>query len=430
MEQKLNISFKKLGFMKSIKFKLLAIVVISSFIGAPVSGFIQSFLSINGIVSGAVFSSVSLIIQILTIPVLVVVFSHYFITKRIDRMNKVLAEVDRGNFITYKDKWDDEIGRLANNISFLSTNLKDYMKDTHAQSNKVYEHSQNFKNSFDILGQKNAEQNQLLDSFHKSNQDVVQVFDKTSMILQEVSSTIEMNSSTLQKVNDRSIASSELAVESQTALKDISEQFQTIQEESKETAHLIRGLNDKMKEIEQVIDIIKGIADQTNLLALNASIEAARAGEHGKGFSVVAGEVRKLAEHSILATNNISQIIESVNQDVQQVVVSMKDNREEINEGGKMFFGVHGNLDRVLEHMKGFAEEINEMAGTMEELTASSQEIASMMVDSKGLIEKNSEQLNDFQSIQSEVDQTIQTGGTDVERLVRQARKLEEGMEL
>lgn len=68
-------------------------------------------------------------------------------------------------------------------------------------------------------------------------------------------------------------------------------------------------MNSESNEIAQLVNIITNISDQTNLLALNAAIEAARAGEHGKGFTIVAEEVRKLAEESAKAAKNIIEIV-------------------------------------------------------------------------------------------------------------------------
>lgn len=78
------------------------------------------------------------------------------------------------------------------------------------------------------------------------------------------------------------------------------------------------------KNIDTIVDTIRGIADQTNLLALNASIEAARAGEFGRGFAVVADEVRKLASHSSIATQNITQVIEENGKSIRDIDERLK----------------------------------------------------------------------------------------------------------
>ncbi|WP_347989770.1 methyl-accepting chemotaxis protein [Methylomonas sp. AM2-LC] len=100
-----------------------------------------------------------------------------------------------------------------------------------------------------------------------------------------------------------------------------------------ETAERIGRLQDGSRNIHEVINLIKGIADQTNLLALNAAIEAARAGEQGRGFAVVAEEVRNLAKHTTKAAVDVSRMVNEVQEETYQVVISMEQVQPMIDTG-------------------------------------------------------------------------------------------------
>jgi methyl-accepting chemotaxis protein len=122
------------------------------------------------------------------------------------------------------------------------------------------------------------------------------------------------------------------AQELKTSIVEISRQIsvardvvQKTQTRSVRTEEQVTALADKVKAIGSVVEIINGIAAQTNLLALNATIEAARAGEAGKGFTVVASEVKALANQTTSATEEIRQNIEAVRQATQEAVVSVRD---------------------------------------------------------------------------------------------------------
>ncbi len=122
-------------------------------------------------------------------------------------------------------------------------------------------------------------------------------------------------------------------------------------------------LNEKAGNINQVVTTITKVADQTNLLSLNAAIEAEKAGEYGRGFSVVASEIRRLADQTAVATYDIEQTVKEIQSAVSAGVMGMDKFSEEVRRGIGEVQHAGGELTQIIQHVQTLAprvEAVNE----------------------------------------------------------------------
>lgn len=158
-----------------------------------------------------------------------------------------------------------------------------------------------------------------------------------------------------------------------TKLKD---QSLAVGTSNEETVRVTKRLSDRADAVQNIIGSILAISAQTNLLALNASIEAARAGEAGKGFAVVADEIRKLAEQTKDASNQITDIINDLIEDVQNATTSIHHTSESIGEQGNMIEQTKDNFEEISKEVKALSDSITQTNRAMENIIEATGAIA------------------------------------------------------
>ncbi len=150
----------------------------------------------------------------------------------------------------------------------------------------------------------------------------------------------------------------------------------------------VSDLGAKSAQIGQIIKVINGIADQTNLLALNAAIEAARAGEHGRGFAVVADEVRKLAERTQSATEEVSRSISDIQSGTGNAVTSMATTRERVAGGVTHARSAGESLMEIVEGSTGVSAAIRDIAAAAEQQSQACEHVSESLEHISALSEK------------------------------------------
>jgi PAS domain S-box-containing protein len=163
------------------------------------------------------------------------------------------------------------------------------------------------------------------------------------------------------------------------SVRDTSEAMVRINSAVEQTAEKMRTLGKRSTEISEIIDLIKDIAVQTNLLSLNAAIQAAHAGDAGLGFSVVADEIRKLAERSAFATKNVSHLIKGIQSETLEALSAMENGMKEVKSGSVLAEQSRQALQDISEVVEQSVQLIEEISIGSEEQARVTRNLASAM---------------------------------------------------
>jgi methyl-accepting chemotaxis protein len=161
----------------------------------------------------------------------------------------------------------------------------------------------------------------------------------------------------------------QVAQQGVSAAEQANEAMRSVSDSSQAVTEAIRELSNKSEQIGAIVQTITGIADQTNLLALNAAIEAARAGEQGRGFAVVAEEVRKLAEESQHAAQEIGKLIGAIQGETTRAVGVVDDGAKRTQDGARVVEQTRAAFQRI-------DTAVEDMTARIEQIAAAGQQIA------------------------------------------------------
>jgi methyl-accepting chemotaxis protein len=240
---------------------------------------------------------------------------------------------------------------------------------------------------------------------------------KTSQIAaaaEELTVTIGEISRNAESAAGSSRASAQTATEGGTVMRSAAQTMERIAAASSSVSEKMSSLAVRSEEIGKVISVIQEISEQTNLLALNAAIESARAGEHGRGFAVVAGEVRRLAERTRSATEEIAGTIHSIQDETRQTLDVMRQSEAAVQTGIAETTDARKNLDSIIASSSNVEQQVQLIATAATEQTSAAGEISHSAAEISQLAEESTrgaeqavEALNNLSSLAASLDSMV-----------------------
>lgn len=232
--------------------------------------------------------------------------------------------------------------------------------------------------------QLNQLHNYLNDAMRRLEENSTQVEMQTEQAAsasQQISATVNEMAQRTTDVGNATQAAYQSARNGATVIVASADNMRRLSQLIQDTHTQVTALTQSSGKVTSIIDVINGLADQTNLLALNAAIEAARAGEAGRGFSVVADEVRSLAQKTVAATTDIAVIVNELRQQTQQMDSLMVSGLSLAEQGERSSGEVALAIDGITGSMERLSAEMSQVVVAIEQISNTTEEIAAKVED-------------------------------------------------
>jgi len=356
---------------------------------------------------------------------------YFIINSLVKAIKKVLVVVDSvANADLTKEikmKRKDELGDLAKGVNKMTSNLKKLLI---VISNSSLENISAVEEISQISNLNNESMSGFVETFKEVNADLNE---QEELILNVKGSIEEIGiaagniSESSTEVNQYTYETKEITTKGMNAVEEAINAMKKIKSEVNDIKSVEMILIDKLKSIEDFVKMINLITEQTSLLSLNASIEAARAGEAGKGFAVVASEIKKLAEQSAVAANDINTMVSSLKQQADSVNNKIDEGVKQTDEGVEITLKAGEALEKVLESVNSINDMMGNITAATEEQSATTavsiEQMESLLKTSTGLTKS----VND---LSDESDERLQATKEIDQGLVKISENIEEQQNL
>ena len=297
----------------------------------------------------------------------------------LENMAGAAQEVAKGNLAIVPPQMDrdDEIGQLHNSLLTMVKNLRELIQKTAQTSEQLAAASQELTASADQSAQGAQSAAEAIVKITGSTVEQNEVVDQSFKTVDDITHAINDITAGISDVSAATHRAETATVEGQQGLSVAVKGMSILDQSAKDVSGAVTALYESSKRISEIVEMITEIAGQTNLLALNAAIEAARAGEQGRGFAVVAEEVRKLAEQSETAAQEITGLITENANRIEDTFKVMQQQKEHVGEGVKQVNQAGEQFDRIAGVVSELTEKVDAILKSTDGIKAGSERMVS-----------------------------------------------------
>ena len=353
--------------------------------------------AINGRNKLLITEAIKLLINIITMILIALVISGR-IVKPIKDLAAMLKELSTsGGDLTKRIQIStgDEIEELGNNVSDFINYIKKIVIDIVSTAQDVGNESKMMKYSIDENNKALENINLAIQSLTIGNSNQAEYIENINEKISNISSNLIKDNNDMSKMNDSAKKSVEIIENGLSTVKDLNNKTEISLNAFEDIYKAVEELKNGVSGIEEITKTITDISEQINLLSLNATIEAASAGESGKGFTIVAQEIRKLADKTSASAKYIVDLVQRVTNDtnvatseMDRVSTTINQQKDSVQETGHAFDSIYEEVYSIVNGLESLSKSVNDVTIDVEEVTKKMQEVFVIAQENVGIAEE------------------------------------------